>query len=1025
MQKFIYIVIVFLSPTVVLSQTTLTIESGTSLTADFHSGPIYRSTAASTFDYSQFAYLYTSAELSSIPAGATITSIAWNKVNTGATLGPGKFRIYLKNSAVTSYSAATPFNTLISGAILAYDNNATEIVANTGFQEFTFSTPFVYNGGSIEIMVDWDVSAVVGNASTSSFTWQKTSVNSKILGYASSTPITGSLSPTNNSIADITNTRPAVRLTYNGQACSGTPAGGSVIAADSVCSGAGFALGVSGGTTGTGLTYQWQSSSDSISWLNFGTATDYFINTNQTAEKYYRRIIYCGANADTSIPRLVRLKSFTDCYCQPPASSCNTTHRILNVSFGSLYHSSACAPNGYIDYSDSIAAPAFTQSSNVNIDVTVQNGGNEYVALWIDYDQDGLFETTEYSYIGNTAGGALNSVISIPDNIPTGFTKMRVRLKFASIIGAGDACATVASGETEDYLIQILPPIACSAPLSGGTTTTNINAVCAGDSIILSVQNATTGVGGLTYQWQSSPDNVNWQDIPGKTTNTCFVYQDTIMKYRRKIMCGAAESYSVPVEVSMKAESLCYCKPAYSACNPSSSIISVIFGSLDNFSNCSVNGYTDYSYNLTPTAVQAGITLPISVSTTSISVTSFFMVWIDYDHSGTFDSSEHTLVGFIRGSGTMTTNISIPVNAVIGITGMRIRSKFNSPALTGADACTAFSSSETEDYQVNILPPSTCVTGLTAGIISAPADICNGFDLELTAINTTIDNSITYTWQSSADSISWSNISGTGSFTNKFITTQSAVTYYRLVVACTNGNKDTSNAIKVGVRSNPLNCHCVPPGNSVCTIGDLIIRVRFGTIDTTTYCLPSGYGDFTGGNQTDTLSANTFVTMSVQVGCATGAPENIGVWIDFDLDGKFEDHEFTFLGSTCGNTIANNISIPTNALSGHTRLRVRVTADSMINRYDACTYFLNGETEDYKILINPYACPINYWTGAVNNLWENPLNWSCGQVPGVHSNVVINSGAVIISSNVFIYSLDLNTGATLTINPNYRLTITH
>ncbi len=46
-------------------------------------GPIYRSTAASAFDFSSHYFLYTAAELATagITPGSTITSIAWNKAN--------------------------------------------------------------------------------------------------------------------------------------------------------------------------------------------------------------------------------------------------------------------------------------------------------------------------------------------------------------------------------------------------------------------------------------------------------------------------------------------------------------------------------------------------------------------------------------------------------------------------------------------------------------------------------------------------------------------------------------------------------------------------------------------------------------------------------------------------------------------------------------------------------------------------------------------------------------------------------
>ena len=67
----------------------------------------------------------------------------------------------------------------------------------------------------------------------------------------------------------------------------------------------------------------------------------------------------------------------------------------------------------------------------------------------------------------------------------------------------------------------------------------------------------------------------------------------------------------------------------------------------------------------------------------------------------------------------------------------------------------------------------------------------------------------------------------------------------------------------------------------------------------------------------------------------------------------------------------------------------------------------------------------NTWTGSINNQWENPANWSCGIVPDMYTDVVVNAGAVIVvNSNVTIASLTLYNGATVTVNSGFDLTIT-
>lgn len=68
---------------------------------------------------------------------------------------------------------------------------------------------------------------------------------------------------------------------------------------------------------------------------------------------------------------------------------------------------------------------------------------------------------------------------------------------------------------------------------------------------------------------------------------------------------------------------------------------------------------------------------------------------------------------------------------------------------------------------------------------------------------------------------------------------------------------------------------------------------------------------------------------------------------------------------------------------------------------------------------------INKWTGQVNGTWENPSNWSCGQVPDADSDVVIDGGTVVIASDVTIRSLTLDPSVQLTVQPGNALIVTH
>ena len=66
----------------------------------------------------------------------------------------------------------------------------------------------------------------------------------------------------------------------------------------------------------------------------------------------------------------------------------------------------------------------------------------------------------------------------------------------------------------------------------------------------------------------------------------------------------------------------------------------------------------------------------------------------------------------------------------------------------------------------------------------------------------------------------------------------------------------------------------------------------------------------------------------------------------------------------------------------------------------------------------------NNWTGSVNNFWNNPANWSCGNIPDGNTDVVIASGSVILNTNGTCRSIYVAPGATFTVSPGVTLTIT-
>jgi len=84
---------------------------------------------------------------------------------------------------------------------------------------------------------------------------------------------------------------------------------------------------------------------------------------------------------------------------------------------------------------------------------------DEYWRVWIDFDQDGVFEPSEVAFEGiqpapvsGITSALFNGMLNIPASAQTGDTKMRVSMKRGEFAGP---CQILPFGEVEDYSITI------------------------------------------------------------------------------------------------------------------------------------------------------------------------------------------------------------------------------------------------------------------------------------------------------------------------------------------------------------------------------------------------------------------------------------------------------------------------------------------------------------------------------------------------------------------------------------------
>ena len=137
-------------------------------------------------------------------------------------------------------------------------------------------------------------------------------------------------------------------------------------------------------------------------------------------------------------------------------------------------------------------------------------------------------------------------------------------------------------------------------------------------------------------------------------------------------------------------------------CNPTADceiedkITLVKFGDLNNISDCSPNGYGDYTEQSTNLERNKSYDFTIQNDVNDYHQLS---VWIDYNDDLVFESNE-LIIKDEEYSQNGTFIVSIPKDAKVGEHLMRVRTNWLQPS---SDPCVAYDYGETEDYSVNIL----------------------------------------------------------------------------------------------------------------------------------------------------------------------------------------------------------------------------------------------------------------------------------------------------------------------------------
>ncbi len=270
---------------------------------------------------------------------------------------------------------------------------------------------------------------------------------------------------------------------FSDNPCTTPPTAGQTFSAtNNECAGTPFKLSLQGNTIGKGQTYQWQVSTDSISWSNISGATSLTLTTQQTANKYYRCMVTCSGSSDSSAHLLVTCRAANQCYCEPTHAACSGNDLITNVNIlGTCLNNNVggcntTTPDYYYDFTG-VALPILIPGKKYDLGVTTNE--SNIISVWLDYDQDGQLEASEWVQVTTSSTAYQETVksITIPSGATQGITRMRIRSRLSgNANGSGDQCTYFGSGVTHDYNVNIRPLLA--KDLAVGSMVSPGNGLC-------------------------------------------------------------------------------------------------------------------------------------------------------------------------------------------------------------------------------------------------------------------------------------------------------------------------------------------------------------------------------------------------------------------------------------------------------------------------------------------------------------------------------------------------------------------
>jgi len=313
-------------------------------------------------------------------------------------------------------------------------------------------------------------------------------------------------------------------------------------------------------------TYQWQYSSNGTSFSNVvdntptgvtysnATTNTLTVNTATTAPAnasiYYRLVVDPSGCSVASSNAQFTLNN----YCFNTTSTTNTF--ISNfVTTGGLSTNisnnsgATISTNGYGDFSSQFVDQYPANTIAYTPTATGTNTSTK-LGIWVDWNSDFDFDDAGENVVPAAAVAAGSFLV--PSTASAGNYRMRVVIN-RSVTPTACQGATTNRTETEDYTVRVVAIPACAGTPIAGTSAISKSAICIGNSATVSVTGASANATGLSAQWYTSTNNVDFTPISG-ATSTSYVATPTAAGtyyYYYSITCANSSETAVSSTVSV------------------------------------------------------------------------------------------------------------------------------------------------------------------------------------------------------------------------------------------------------------------------------------------------------------------------------------------------------------------------------------------------------------------------------------------------------------------------------------------